>query len=673
MPIIPASATVPPTMTTCPDENRLVEYVEGLLVADQQRTIDLHVDRCEACRRLLARFALGSRAPEATEAHPSTELAAGIAGRYDIVRVLGSGAMSIVYEAHDRSLDRKVALKVLRDTNPGQADTLAREARTMARLAHPNVVPVYDVGTAGGRMFLIAELVVGETVASWMRGTKHGWDEVVRVFVQAGRGLAAAHAAGITHRDFKPSNMLIGADGRVRITDFGLARRTAVEPGDLSLVRAGELIGTPAYMAPEQLAGASADARSDQFAFCASLFEALHGERPFQAASVTGLRVAIERGERVRGRGARIPSRLARVIERGLALDPNARASSMDDIVDELEAVLGRGRLRGTIYVAAIGVVLLVGAAIVFSIRRDEPAAPVPGLAHDSIDGRLAVAALDAAPEAEVAPEAAVDASTGSIESPRHASSRRPDAGAPGLGSYHGVDVEPRHGSALAADVAAKPPTDAGVDGAVQASSPGRRRTTVSHPIAPGHRPAILAAFATLGFRGVRIDSDHDANVAELRRMLAAVPPDDRRNAVAIQVALGVAYRKHGDCTRAMAEFRVAVDETAKADEQFVRFPFPKNVDYRRWWGRALFGIALCKVAVDAPDALQALERALDAMTAETFEIKLALGIFLWETGATDRFGVDGPGWYLVAGQTGDAAVRSTLKTWATAVGAPLE
>src|SRR5262245_15978197 len=203
----------------CPDPNRLVEYVEGLLPGDAARTIDEHVDDCPSCRRVLASFALGSRDDD-SDRGVAVELAA---ERYAILDVVGTGAMSVVYAAHDRVLDRKVAFKVLRDRDPGRAERLQREARAMARLAHPNVVPVHDVGVRDGRMFLTSELVTGTTLAAWLAEPRP-WPAVVDMFVQAGRGLAAAHAAGIAHRDFKPSNVLIGDDGRVRVADFGLAR-----------------------------------------------------------------------------------------------------------------------------------------------------------------------------------------------------------------------------------------------------------------------------------------------------------------------------------------------------------------------------------------------------------------------------------------------------------------
>ena len=364
---------------SCPDDNLLVEYVEGLLTADIQLATDDHVDGCERCRQQLAWFAQGSSL-DPSEEEPAVAAGSAIADRYTIVELIGTGGMSIVYAAYDRVLDRKVALKLLRDSDPDQTTRLAREAQAMARLAHPNVLPVYDVGTTAGRMFLTAELIDGQTLARWIEHEHdRSWRDVVELFVQAGRGLAAAHAAGIAHRDFKPSNVLLGADGRVRVADFGLAHRTidvthddratatALDSGwgDRWSTRTGDVVGTPAYMAPEQLAGDVAGPNSDQFAFCVSLFEALHGERPFEASSISGLRAAIQRGPRSGRR--RVPARVHRVLDRGLAVEPSQRAGSMGEVVHELERALRRPTVA---WVAVVSVVAVVAIAAVLAVQQ---------------------------------------------------------------------------------------------------------------------------------------------------------------------------------------------------------------------------------------------------------------------------------------------------------------
>src|SRR5262245_37690244 len=206
--------------------------------------------------------------------------------------------MGVVYAAYDPELDRRVALKLLHAGGSVEArKRLLREAQAMARLAHPNVIAVHDVGTWGDEVFVAMEFVEGPTLAERVRDEEPGWREVLDLYLQAGEGLAAAHVAGIVHRDFKPQNALVGRDGRVRVLDFGLARGTGAlppreaeegpdsgaAPGLLvtPLTRSGSRMGTPAYMSPEQFEGLPADELSDQFSFCVALYEALYGERPF--------------------------------------------------------------------------------------------------------------------------------------------------------------------------------------------------------------------------------------------------------------------------------------------------------------------------------------------------------------------------------------------------------
>src|SRR5262249_4840316 len=177
----------------------------------------------------------------------------------------------VVYAANDPELGGQVALKLLKTAL--DQERLVREARALARVSHPNVVAVHDVGRWKERVFIAMELVRGRDLRAWLRERRRRWPEVVDVFIAAGRGLASAHAAGLVHRDFKPENVLISSEGRVAVSDFGLARGLEEAPD-------GTVSGTLAYMAPEQAAGELADARSDQYAFCASLFEALHGARP---------------------------------------------------------------------------------------------------------------------------------------------------------------------------------------------------------------------------------------------------------------------------------------------------------------------------------------------------------------------------------------------------------
>ncbi|HZN93702.1 MAG TPA: serine/threonine-protein kinase, partial [Myxococcales bacterium] len=214
-------------------------------------------------------------------------------GRYQVIRLIGEGGMGRVFAARDPQLDREVALKLVASPGKdgtgeggGSAQALLAEALAMARLSHPNVVAVHDAGLEGDQAFVAMELVEGVTLREWQSAQGRTWREVLRAYLEAGRGLAAAHRAGLTHGDFKPDNALVSADGRVRVTDFGLARATAVEGGGDGAVSAG----TPGYMAPEQIAGARADPRSDQYGFCAALHEGLFGALP--AASTAYVRVS---------------------------------------------------------------------------------------------------------------------------------------------------------------------------------------------------------------------------------------------------------------------------------------------------------------------------------------------------------------------------------------------
>ena len=275
-------------------------------------------------------------------------------GRYVILDHIGSGGMGTVYAGFDPKLDRKVAIKVLalhRRRDPTSLARLAREAQSMARLSHPNVVTIHDVGDHDGKVFLAMEFVDGTTLGRWLRERDRAWPEVVDAYRAAGRGLAAAHDAGLVHRDFKPDNVMVAADGRVLVMDFGLARTSADsldpssdalcgdETADTSLTSAGMLVGTPAYMAPEQFDNAmNVGPASDQFSFCASMYEALFEHRPFEGNSLPHLVSEVKAG-RVRPipTGTAVPKWLVAAIVRGLSVDPTARHASMQELLALLD------------------------------------------------------------------------------------------------------------------------------------------------------------------------------------------------------------------------------------------------------------------------------------------------------------------------------------------------
>lgn len=295
-------------------------------------------------------------------------------GRYMILSLVGRGGMGEVFAAYDPDLERKVAIKLLR---PGKAfdgraaserqERLMREAQAMARVAHPNVIPVFDVGTFRDRIFIAMELVEGGTLRRWLRQKERGWREIVAMLREAGRGLAAAHQSGLVHRDFKPDNVLIGKDGRPRVTDFGLARPSAPEttsigtPGSANTTGTDSSAGggTPAYMAPEQHAGHPADLRSDQYSFCVTLYEALYRQRWHEVRS-TQAGGQGKRGAFALPTTGAVPGWVARIVFRGLSEDPAERYPTFDELLDELgKDPVARRRRR----LASAGLVALVALA----------------------------------------------------------------------------------------------------------------------------------------------------------------------------------------------------------------------------------------------------------------------------------------------------------------------
>jgi serine/threonine protein kinase len=296
----------------------------------------------------------------AADTVPAAAGAAGPAeiGRYRVVGTIGRGGMGVVLRAHDPQLRREVAIKLVR---PRRADDaiaveqqarLLREARAMAALSHPNVVPIFDVGEHGDGLFIAMQYVAGANMRAWLLAENPSWRRILGVFRAAGRGLAAAHAAGMVHRDFKPANVLVGDDGRVRVVDFGLAR--ALEHGDTgehmireldvdalgTVTHEGVLVGTPSYMAPEQFDGTPADARADQYAYCVSFYEALYGRMPFEGADLRAL-LAAKRAGRVAlpDPAGAVPEMLHEVILRGLSADPAKRFAAMPDLLRELRRI----------------------------------------------------------------------------------------------------------------------------------------------------------------------------------------------------------------------------------------------------------------------------------------------------------------------------------------------
>jgi len=369
-------------MEPCLDERRAGEFVAGQIPAGQRDSIEDHVDECGACRELLAAL-IRSRPSDDRRGWEGRQV-----GRYIVRERIGRGGMGEVFRADDRELGRAIALKRL---DPGfDRELLLREARAAAQLSHPNVVTVHEVGEADGAPFLAMELVDGTTLTRWLRDEPRTWRQIANVLAQAARGLAAAHARGLVHRDFKPDNVLVDNTGRARVVDFGLAR--VAQPGargeshrealhasaTAATMLAGgtphtALAGTPAYLAPELLDGAAPDPRSDQYAFGVAAFEALYGEHPFAGATAEAMWTAMAAGEIKQIKG-NVPAWLDRHIRRALAVEPAERWDS----VEAIAAAIDRGPKRRWPYAAGAFVVANIALAA-FVIRP----------AHDSCDSRL--------------------------------------------------------------------------------------------------------------------------------------------------------------------------------------------------------------------------------------------------------------------------------------------
>ncbi len=369
----------------CPDDNTLVALVEQALPSTHVGELEVHLDSCPSCRQVLAALAGGSGSlaagtpPDDWRAvldDADALIGTTVNERYEITSLLGRGGMGTVYRARDLTLGREVALKLHRAGSDDAARRLLREATAMAMLSHPNIVTVYETARLADRVYIAMEYVRGTTLRGWLAERARPWRDIVRMLVEIGRGLAAAHAAGLVHRDFKPENVLVGSDGRARVGDFGLARVGAVAGAwelpsaatvAASMTVTGTVLGTPAYMAPEQLAGATVDTSADQFTFCVVAWECLFGSRPFTGDTLAALKEAFESGlprpPRTRDGAERVPARVVAVLGRGLARDPSARYESVDALIADLR-IAARPRTRRWIAVGVAASAAIVTATV---------------------------------------------------------------------------------------------------------------------------------------------------------------------------------------------------------------------------------------------------------------------------------------------------------------------
>ncbi len=374
---------------SCPAPDRILDYVARQLDGESREAVDAHVDGCAACRLLLGELAhtdldaLGI-APVADPAR---------IGRYEIEARIGEGGMGTVFAAHDPQLDRKVAVKLVHpELAQRGVERLLREGRALARLSHAHVVAVYDAGTDGDQVYVAMELIEGETLAAWLRARPRTWREIAEKFAGAGRGLAAAHRAGIVHRDVKPENVMIDRAGRAKVTDFGLAglagRAERMDAGGAAAVldargarasRAGDaggapvsresrlthpgtVLGTPKFMSPEQWAGEDVGPATDQYSLCAALASALFEDTPARA----------------------VPRWLRRAIERGKADEPAQRFASSDALVDAIDPARRAARTRRI--AGALAGVAVVGAAVIGVLASRAPDATAMACAGAAAD-----------------------------------------------------------------------------------------------------------------------------------------------------------------------------------------------------------------------------------------------------------------------------------------------
>jgi serine/threonine protein kinase len=615
---------------------------------------------------------------------------------------LGEGGMGVVLAGEDPDLGRPVAIKVVKDTaqHPAYRDRLLREAKVMARLEHPNIVRVYEVGSDRGRLFVAMELVDGVTLSAWLALERHRWRDILAMFHQIGAGLSAVHRAGLVHRDFKPDNVLVDRTGRARVADFGLARLDPDSSSEstpalgASLTRTGMRVGTPAYMAPEQHYGGDVDARADQYSFCVSLREALIGSRPIKIEDA---------------HWGDVPRPIRAAIARGAAIDVTERWASMDELLAALAK--GAGRRRLWLGLAAAGVLLVgggVGAAAVLGASKDAVAERGSIAAPDDPLPRTPTAADDTAtPTSEHArlPEQASTPEP-TPRSPEQARPpRSPEQAHPPLSPEQGraplSPGAPPSPGRLAADTRTPPakrvaatatPTPGGTTNPT--GGPTKVGETVITPMTPvpvtdkatkhnaegdnpkhemiaAHRSAVRSALREFGFLGVTITgSDRDADQRELEDKLA-VSTDDLERGV-LRYAMGLNERARDNCAGAMKHWVESRKLVAAATRGNVNAP--RRDQAFLFIGRAEVNEAYCSLLTGrALGMSQKLQRALTGMwvakESERAEVWLASAIAMYETGEEEH----GKALLLQAARTsGSDKLRAAVHAYAQAVGLQL-
>ncbi len=394
----------------CLDDNLVAGFVEGGLSSAERSRVERLIDQCAVCRRQVSevmrvRSTMASGDPATSPGRPPEQI-----GRYEVRATLGQGGMGVVLRAWDPQLERDVAVKLVRGSSADGALRLVREARAMAKLRHPHVITVHDAGILAGEVFVVMELVDGEDLAAWY-GKKPSWQDALERCKQAGAGLAAAHAAGLVHRDFKPQNVLCGRDGRVLVADFGLARgQPGVSDAASALTGTGVVVGTPAYMAPEQHLGEAVGPAADQFALAATIYEGLYGARPFGGNTLAALISEVVSGKaRPPPATSDVPRTIAAVVMRGLAREPRDRWPSVQAMLDALAAapsmkVAGKRQIPLGGAIAAIGAGVAATVAVTLAITGGSGAKKPAAATAAPPDAARAPAAAPAGP-AKLSPD----------------------------------------------------------------------------------------------------------------------------------------------------------------------------------------------------------------------------------------------------------------------------
>jgi serine/threonine-protein kinase len=545
-------------------------------------------------------------------------------GRFEITARLGEGAMGVVFAARDPALGRRVAIKVLRSANdrPAYRDRLLREARAIALIDHPNVIRIHEVGTDRDRLFVVMELVEGTTLATYLRAERPPWRTVLALYGQAGNGLSAIHRRGLVHRDFKPENVLVDHGGHVRVADFGLARLDSEYDADASLqarmvtlTSTGMQLGTPGYMAPEQIAGAEVDARADQYAFCVALRAALTGHDA--------------------------PVAVHDALARGTAELPDERFASIDELLAALAAGAAPSRRTAWIAVpiAIVGLAAIATAIVIGTSSSKSPpvhatsAMPAPSAVVVVVDAALPPAPLPAPPAIAIAPTVTtkdrlpamvVPHTTVHVAKPTSARDQalREAAVYDDATARYAMTEHLRLTTGSTAAAAAHPTPFADLTSATWPAAPfdnGESPNLDRYDIAPSHLKAVRAATAALG----RISND---DIDALHAALDAATDDPTR--ARLRASIGAAERLREDYPTAREELGAAKTMLEKL------LPTPSNDAHLL--GQVELNLVLCDLSeghgIDAAIYL-AQHQPARSTNGEHFEWAFARGIAEWETG----------------------------------------